>query len=146
MNPEAKRVVDEIRAKRERQSGNPDTQRVLDEIRAERGRQIGEEGWTREHDDAHSRGEMAAAAAVISLHTVEVPSSMKDDVTRVRRFFWPWEERWWKPKSRRRDLVRAAALLVAEIERIDRATLARMSARFKEPGVVVHPKAEERAP
>ena len=35
--------------------------------------------------------------------------------------YWPWEPRWWKPKNPRRDLVRAAALLIAEIERLDRA-------------------------
>jgi len=30
------------------------------------------------------------------------------------------ERGWWKPKGPRRDLIRAAALIVAEIERIDR--------------------------
>ena len=36
--------------------------------------------------------------------------------------FWPiaWEDKWWKPKNPRRDLVRAAALIIAEIERLDR--------------------------
>lgn len=35
---------------------------------------------------------------------------------------WPrsWSRAWWKPKNPRRDLVRAAALLIAEIERLDR--------------------------
>ena len=28
---------------------------------------------------------------------------------------WPWYSRWWKPTSDRRDLIKAAALLVAEI-------------------------------
>jgi hypothetical protein len=32
---------------------------------------------------------------------------------------------WWKPKDRRRDLVRAAALIIAEIERLDRDAEAR---------------------
>lgn len=27
---------------------------------------------------------------------------------------------WWKPKDRRRNLVKAGALIVAEIERLDR--------------------------
>lgn len=36
---------------------------------------------------------------------------------------WPraWDLERWKPKDRRRDLIRAAALIVAEIERLDRA-------------------------
>lgn len=33
---------------------------------------------------------------------------------------WPWDMSWWKPRTPREDLVRAAALLIAEIERIDR--------------------------
>ena len=31
-----------------------------------------------------------------------------------------WSKDWWKPKDKRRDLIRAAALIVAEIERLDR--------------------------
>jgi hypothetical protein len=41
-----------------------------------------------------------------------------DIVERLRRTL----EEMWKPEDRRRDLIRAAALLVAEIERLDRAT------------------------
>lgn len=33
---------------------------------------------------------------------------------------WPWADEWWKPKDRRADLVRAGALILAEIDRIDR--------------------------
>ncbi|HCF3475434.1 TPA: hypothetical protein ACHSVP_002604 [Pseudomonas aeruginosa] len=35
---------------------------------------------------------------------------------------WPWDEQWWKPSTARRDLVKACALALAEIERLDRAT------------------------
>ena len=48
----------------------------------------------------------------------------------MTRDLWPWAASWWKPKNRRRDLVRAAALIVAEIERIDRATVARMAEKL----------------
>jgi hypothetical protein len=34
---------------------------------------------------------------------------------------WPWPESWWKPTGDRRNLVKAGALILAEIERIDRA-------------------------
>lgn len=34
---------------------------------------------------------------------------------------WPWDASWWKPNARRRNLVKAGALILAEIERIDRA-------------------------
>lgn len=94
---------------------------ALDDIAAERRRQREAEGWTPEHDDAHATGAMAAAAAVYALHSTReghpMPASVIDAAVRQ---FWPWEWSWWKPKDRRRDLVRAAALLVAEIERLDR--------------------------
>lgn len=83
---------------------------VIDEIAAERQRQIDEEGWTPEHDDTHAQGEMASAAACYCLGTLR---------------YWPWAPAWWKPKGRRRDLIRAAALIVAEIERLDRANSGR---------------------
>ncbi len=38
---------------------------------------------------------------------------------------WPWAEEWWKPINPRRNLVKAAALILAEIERLDRATIAK---------------------
>jgi hypothetical protein len=41
-----------------------------------------------------------------------------------REYGWPWDLKWWKPTTPRRDLVKAAALIVAEIERLDRAALA----------------------
>ena len=34
---------------------------------------------------------------------------------------WPWTSEWWKPSTRRRMLVKAAALILSEIERLDRA-------------------------
>lgn len=91
-----------------------DTLGVIGEIERERFRQIESENWTPEHDDAHRFGEMSAAAACYALY----PDYFSDaDVKTV----WPWSREWWKPKGRRRDLVRAAALIVAEIERLDRA-------------------------
>lgn len=38
----------------------------------------------------------------------------------LHRYIWPWDEHWWKSTTRRRDLVKAGALVAAEIERIDR--------------------------
>jgi len=84
---------------------------ALDDIASERKRQIEGEGWTAEHDDAHDRGEMASAAACYCI-------PIRDPVPPPSN--WPWDAKWWKPKDRRRDLVRAAALIVAEIERLDR--------------------------
>jgi hypothetical protein len=96
-----------------------------DDLLAERLRQVEAEGWSHEHDDKHDRGEMALAAAsyaahaVVSLRLTSEGSRLWDAVTLV----WPWAWTWWKPKDPRRDLIRAGALILAEIERIDRATV-----------------------
>ena len=37
---------------------------------------------------------------------------------------WPWDAAWWKPATRQRNLVKATALIVAEIERNKRAAIA----------------------
>lgn len=87
---------------------------ILDEIAAERKRQIEVEGWTPEHDDEHHEGDMGMAAAAYAWP----PSYYVSGVTRHEA--WPWSMNDWNPQSRRRDLIRAAALIVAEIERLDR--------------------------
>ena len=94
---------------------------VIEEIAAERRRQIEAEGWTPEHDDTHRSGEMALAAAAYALHSGRALQYLTYTHVSHTPAWWPWSTHWWKPKDRRRDLVRAAALIVAEIERLDRA-------------------------
>jgi hypothetical protein len=88
------------------------------DVLAERQRQIEIEGWTLEHDDTHSNGEMARAGAAYAYH-----AGLSGE-RRAARFpqGWPvgWALSWWKPTDRRRDLVKAGALIIAEIERLDR--------------------------
>lgn len=96
--------------------------KALDDISAERARQLAEEGWSPIHDDAHRYGEMAGAAACYVLNSVRIRNDRLAERTReFVKDLWPWAQHWWKPKDRRRDLVRAGALIVAEIERLDRA-------------------------
>ncbi|KDF13585.1 ead/Ea22-like family protein, partial [Citrobacter sp. MGH 55] len=84
---------------------------ILDVI-AERQRQQSVEGWTPEHDDEHGRGEMAMAAVCYINETGTVNRNGG------RPWGWPWDASWWKPNTRRRNLVKAGALIIAEIERI----------------------------
>lgn len=90
-------------------------------VAAERHRQIESEGWTPEHDDRELRpGELAKAAACYA-----VSASYQCDVSVGTRLpaaptFWPWSRKWWKPAGIRRDLVKAGALILAEIDRFDR--------------------------
>ncbi|HHQ4333782.1 TPA: hypothetical protein ACSQQD_004364 [Pseudomonas aeruginosa] len=89
------------------------------DVQAERRRQIEAEGWTPEHDDEHSHGQMARAAACYALAGSSAPND--GTAALLVSLAWPWDQQWWKPTSARRDLVKACALALAEIERLDRA-------------------------
>lgn len=79
------------------------------DVLAERRRQIEAEGWTPEHDrKVNAHGELAKAATCYA------------SVYPLAASYWPWDLKWWKPSGRRRNLVKAAALILAEIERLDR--------------------------
>lgn len=109
---------------------------VIDEIAAERKRQIEVEGFDAKHDDEHFRGEIAAAAGCYALASTWDRGAMFATVSRYpaqhgragsnfghltsASVFWPCDWDWWKPRAPRQNLIRAAALIVAEIERIDR--------------------------
>jgi hypothetical protein len=109
-----------------------DLSRAEIDVLAERRRHVEEEGWSKAHDDAHTDGSIAAAAAcyahpepIYRLFRGDEMSAVVRDKTGVPiRFDWAWPRswarRWWKPKDRRRDLVRAGSLIIAEIERLDR--------------------------
>ncbi|EPF1363154.1 hypothetical protein ACOAOW_07280 [Pseudomonas aeruginosa] len=89
------------------------------DVQAERRRQITAEGWTPEHDDEHSHGQMARAAACYALAGSSAPND--GTAALLVSLAWPWDQQWWKPTSARRDLIKAGALILAEIERLDRA-------------------------
>lgn len=82
-------------------------------ISDERTRQIVVEGWSYSHDDEHQDGELLKAAicylnAANRNHRPSCPPT------------WPWDASWWKPKDRISNLVRAGALIAAEIDRLKR--------------------------
>lgn len=96
------------------------TSRAAQDVLAERRRQVDEEGYAPEHDDAHDKGEIAGAAACYALYRSHVaPEELMGEG--IIEMSWPWDADSWKPKDRRHDLVRAGALIIAEIERYDRA-------------------------
>lgn len=99
----------------------PLTQAAFD-VLAERHRQVDAEGWTPEHDDQHNDGSMALAASVYALIGSSDGRHRGDNgqTPSITEILWPWNWSWLKPKSRRSNLIRAAALLLAEIERLDR--------------------------
>jgi len=86
---------------------------AIEDVITERERQVAIEGWAPAHDDTYRGGELPAAAACYALY-----GSVSQDGCPQQ---WPFAAEWWKPGEPRRNMVKAAALLVAEIERLDRA-------------------------
>ncbi|MEN1209633.1 hypothetical protein [Pseudomonas aeruginosa] len=91
-------------------SGKEVPQAWLD-VQAERRRQITAEGWTPDHDDLYCAAELPRAAAAYIL------SGANDEAPAI----WPFSAKWWKPRDARANYMRAGALILAEIERLDRA-------------------------
>lgn len=92
--------------------GDALTQAARD-VLAERQRQISAEGWTPANDDGHEPGSLSEAAGCYAMQAYgskQLPA------------LWPWAIAWWKPSDDpRRNLEKAGALILAEMERIDRA-------------------------
>lgn len=89
-------------------------------IADERKRQVEVEGWTAEHDAEYREEQLALAAASYAL-----PQYSRDALSRKYPYgdapaTWPWLEVWWKPTphDRIRELVKAGALIAAEIDRL----------------------------
>ncbi|WP_249423673.1 hypothetical protein [Enterobacter roggenkampii] len=82
---------------------------ALRDVVAERQRQQSTKGYSTQQDDTYIGGELAAAA-ISYIEPMEAES------------YWPadWHDDSFKPSDYRRNLVKAGALILAEIERIDR--------------------------
>lgn len=88
-------------------------------IAEERERQISVEGWTPEHDDNHTACQLTAAADCYleSAAILDQHGCGYDDC----QDYWPWSEEMWKPSEDPiRNLVKAGALIAAEIDRLSR--------------------------
>ncbi|HFI5595866.1 TPA: ead/Ea22-like family protein [Raoultella planticola] len=95
------------------------------DVLAERQRQVTAEGWSPKHDDQYKNTELAFAASCYAFHAAAASWDLEDDGipydSHPAPKQWPWDPSWWKPTGARRDLVKAGALILAEIERLDRA-------------------------
>lgn len=112
---EAANEIERLRAAQQ-----PMTDAATD-VLAERRRQVEVEGWAPERDDhEHDRGQLACAAGCYALHSALMMEGYPDAYAEKVPAPWPWSPEWWKPKDARRNLVKAGALILAEIERLDR--------------------------
>jgi hypothetical protein len=104
-------LIERIRAVEEFSTG-----KAAFDVDAERRRQIDVEGFDALHDDQWTLGELVEAAIA---YLAYLGDDAATETTPPE--CWPWDPSWWKPSpDPRRDLVKAAALIIAEIERLDR--------------------------
>lgn len=78
-------------------------------IAIERGRQRMAHGYTPGHDTEHSEGELIDAALAYAVASPDPVAGMD---------FWPWPPEQFKPGDHIRNLVKAGALIAAEIDRL----------------------------
>lgn len=93
-------------------------------IADERARQVMEEDWTPEHDDDHHKGELSAAAIVYAKAAYKQVAfgTLPDMFASEEGRDWPWDSTWWKPSQDPVcNLIKAGALIAAEIDRLQRA-------------------------
>jgi len=97
----------------------------LELIIKERERQITQEGWTKEHDDKQAPFSMSNAGACYAMElfkNTQVLNTTKREIDSMIDYMWPWDGKWWKPTPDDpvRQLVKAGALIAAEIDRLQR--------------------------
>ena len=90
-------------------------------IAAERRRQVEEEGYTARFDADNGDNALAYAAACYAL--TEHVRGFDSYGRSLLEALWPWSPYFWKPSpdDRVRELVKAGALIAAEIDRLQQA-------------------------
>lgn len=91
------------------------------DVLAERTRQVEVEGFNSTHDAMNRPGTLAMASASYAVAASYASAGLFPMPKGKPPTSWPWDATWWKPGDARRSLVKAGALILAEIERIDRA-------------------------
>lgn len=89
------------------------------DVLGERARQRRLEGYDDDHDDGLTDFSLSAAAIAYAMDA-RLRATTGQGFDRQPPMEWPWSPGDWKPKKVRHSLVVAAALLIAEIERMDR--------------------------
>lgn len=94
--------------------------KAVEDVLTERLRQIDVEGHSYQKDDKWKETQLAKAAICYAIAAVIPFAYVTFD--RMISFLWPWDWKFWKAKDKtpRQRLVVATALLIAEIERMDR--------------------------
>lgn len=96
---------------------NDITKLVVDKLIAERERVQNEEGWSALNDDSYVDTQLPRAAVCYLLLNPLRTNIYYNIIGEL----WPFSASWWKPKDPEQDLIRAGQLIIAELERLERA-------------------------
>lgn len=90
----------------------------LEKVQEERTRQIKGKGLTPEYDLITNKYEQLATAAACYAS----PEENRGNFSFGFLSCWPFDIRWWKPSplDRKKEIIKAAALLYAEYDRLDK--------------------------
>lgn len=94
----------------------------LELVAKERVHQIVEKGYTPEHDDEYTGGELADAAACYAANTLFLykPTTVGGANANLS-YVWPWELVYYNgDKTRKDQIITACAMLMAEYDRLER--------------------------
>ncbi len=90
---------------------------AIQAVALERQRQIDVEEYSPSHDSIHDRGVLAQAASCYCDSSWMHNNDFSKEEIEITHEHWPFSPEWWKPKSFERDMERAGALIIAEMER-----------------------------
>ncbi|HHE3631944.1 TPA: hypothetical protein ACPDW7_000999 [Pasteurella multocida] len=90
-------------------------------IANERLRQQSEKGFSLNSDTQYTNDELVRAAMCY----LQAQSRHA-----IMPIFWPWGKKYWNPKDRKENLIRAGALIAAEIDRLHNTTTKENEKRY----------------
>jgi hypothetical protein len=96
---------------------------IYERIAERRQKQIAK-GYDAAHDDQHANGEIAMSAAAYCQSAAKPKLyQKKPGAAFTFPMCWPWKPAEFNPKNSKEDLIDAAAMIVAEYERLERLEL-----------------------
>ena len=87
-------------------------------------------GYTPEHDDTHVNGELIAAAICYAVAGAGDAAAILDPTSDLALYLWPFELESFDPsENEKENLIKAGALIAAEIDRVERRDAVRRHAK-----------------
>lgn len=99
----------------------------LELIAKERARQVVEEGFDAAHDAKYKHLELVRAGVSYACVPVirgegreqNIPAErVEEEIAIIPEEVWPWDVKWWKPGTDKQCLIKAGALIAAQLDKL----------------------------